>query len=150
LGVLRYKGGNFTEAAQHPERDLEMAPDARDRKYIEKYLPTAPAESRLPEDEESRNCDHAALGTGRTHARRLKGGNDRLAASSVPRDEPASVSGREGFRFVVALKSDRGREMQRQVVGCTDETPTRRRRGHQKNQAASTPAYGESCPLWKW
>lgn len=80
----------------------------------------------------------------------LKAGNDRLAASSVPRNEPASVSGREGFRFVVALKSDRGLEMQREVVGCTHETPTRRRRAPQKNQAASTPAYGESCPLWKW
>ena len=41
LGVLRYKGGNFTEAAHYLERYLEMAPDARDRKYIEKYLRTA-------------------------------------------------------------------------------------------------------------
>jgi predicted Zn-dependent protease len=38
LGVHQFKAGNYAEAAGNFERYLELAPDARDRKFVESYL----------------------------------------------------------------------------------------------------------------
>jgi predicted Zn-dependent protease len=41
LGVLQFKAGKYTEAVRNLERYVELAPDARDRKFIDSYLRTA-------------------------------------------------------------------------------------------------------------
>jgi hypothetical protein len=52
----------------------------------------------------------------------LKTSNEQLAALTVVENEPALVSGREGFRLRVAYKTQQGVEMLREVVGATDKT----------------------------
>ena len=43
-----------------------------------------------------------------------------LAALTAEEDEPIVVSQREGFRLLVAYRSERGLDMLREVVGITD------------------------------
>ncbi len=44
-----------------------------------------------------------------------------LAALTAEEDEPIVVSQREGFRLLVAYRSERGLDMLREVVGITDK-----------------------------
>ena len=50
----------------------------------------------------------------------LKATNEQLSALAVLENEPALVSGRDGFRLKVAYKNERGLEVQREVVGVAD------------------------------
>jgi predicted Zn-dependent protease len=48
LGVHQLKAGNYAEAARNFERYLELAPDARDRKFVERYLHQARKKGEKP------------------------------------------------------------------------------------------------------
>jgi predicted Zn-dependent protease len=48
LGILQYKAGNYAAAVSNLERYVEMAPDARDRKFVERYLRNAKKKGESP------------------------------------------------------------------------------------------------------